>query len=158
MQLSSSEEPEEDLDAMFPTATTSLTPQNSNVENLRQFSELSPPSSQDPIDPRNSGNDPSDYGANGGEGSSSNIHDLMNSESPMDHPTNREKTIAEREPGASWNHRKQKDEEDRVKEQLLDKNFSLCMNRSECHPSSRRLTIAGDFGDIYNEKDMSDEV
>ncbi|KAL8679282.1 MAG: hypothetical protein Q9186_004426 [Xanthomendoza sp. 1 TL-2023] len=148
MQQSSSEE--DDLDAMFPEPyeppnTASLTPQNSNLDNLRQFSELSPPNSQDPTDSRSWGNDLMEHagphsGLNGGEGSSSNIHDLINSEGSGP-PPHRELSVAEREPGASWNNRKTKEEEDRVKELLLDKNFSL-----------------REFGDFYNEKDMSDDI
>ncbi|KAL8811877.1 MAG: hypothetical protein Q9223_007436 [Gallowayella weberi] len=148
MQQSSSEE--DDLDAMFPEAseppnTANLIPRNSNIENLRKFSELSPPNSQDPEDSRSWGNDLMEQAgahsaSNGGEKSSSNIHDVINSEGLGPSP-HKDLSIAEREPGASWNNRKTKDEEDRVKEQLLDKNFSL-----------------REFGDFYNEKDMSDDI
>ncbi|KAL8863066.1 MAG: hypothetical protein Q9178_000439 [Gyalolechia marmorata] len=143
---SSSEASEDDLDAMFPKAsepsnTANLTPQNTNItENMRQFSELSPPTSQDPTDPRGFGNDPMESAANGGEASSSNIRGFFENEvSPV--ASKKDLSVAEREPGASWNNRKHKDEEDRVKEQLLDKSFSL-----------------REFGDLYNEKDMSDEI
>ncbi|KAL8736160.1 MAG: hypothetical protein Q9166_000315 [cf. Caloplaca sp. 2 TL-2023] len=144
-QPSSSEASEDDLNTLFPEAnetsnTATLTPRNSNMENLRQFSELSPPTSQDPTDPRSFGNEPMDYGMNGGEGSSPNIMELLGGEASVG-PSNRELSIGEREPGASWNNRKQKEEEERVGEQLLDKSFNL-----------------REFGDPYNEKDMSDEI
>ncbi|KAL8787153.1 MAG: hypothetical protein Q9213_002369 [Squamulea squamosa] len=143
---SSSEASEDDLNAMFPEAnepsnTATFTPQHSSVyDNLRQFSELSPPTSQDPTDPRSLGNDPMESAANGGEASSSNITDLLEDDGSMG-ASKRDLSVAEREPGASWNNRKHKEEEDRLKEQLLDKNFSL-----------------REFGDFYNDKDRSDEI
>ncbi|KAL8913183.1 MAG: hypothetical protein Q9171_001977 [Xanthocarpia ochracea] len=143
---SSSEASEDDLDAMFPKAnepsnTANLTHQNTSItENMRQFSELSPPTSQDPTDPRSFVNDPMESAANGGEASSSNSRGFFENEVSAV-ALKKDLSVAEREPGASWNNRKHKDEEDRVKDQLLDKNFSL-----------------REFGDLYNEKDMSDEI
>ncbi|KAI4240313.1 MAG: hypothetical protein L6R42_011546 [Xanthoria sp. 1 TBL-2021] len=138
---SSSEGSEDDLDPMFPNEnqpsnTANLTPQNSNLyENMQQFSELSPPTSQDPADPRSFRNDPME--TNTGQASS---YDLLQTGESGSVSTN-DLSVADRAPGASWNNSKHKGEEDRAKEQLLDKNFSL-----------------REFGDLYNEKDMSDEI
>lgn len=118
----------EELDAMFPEdnepSATVRTPQPANLQNLQQFSELSPPSSEGPTDSQtlipdlmdqtNGAKDPGFQGIFGGG-------------SAVD-STQKQLSIADREPGASWNTRKQQDEENRVKENLLDKGFSL----SEC--------------------------
>ncbi|KAL8686736.1 MAG: hypothetical protein Q9218_006902 [Villophora microphyllina] len=145
---SSSEGSEDDLDAMFPNAnevpelvpdSSRASPQQSVSQNLQQFSELSPPASQDPGDSRTFGTDPMDY-ANGGEESSTSAFFAFENNTVAD-TSHKNLPIAEREPGASWNNRKQQDEEERVKEHILDKNFSL-----------------REFGDFYNEKDMSDDV
>ncbi|KAL9030312.1 MAG: hypothetical protein Q9196_001562 [Gyalolechia fulgens] len=122
---SSSEGSEDDLDAMFPKAdepsTNTQTHQSSNIQNLQHFSELSPPSSEGPADSQNLGQDPMDQ-TNGAETSSAkeNFGGEGTTSVPQQHLS-----VADREPGASWNTRKQRDEEDRVKEQLLDKGFSL---------------------------------
>ncbi|KAL8884778.1 MAG: hypothetical protein Q9192_006772, partial [Flavoplaca navasiana] len=127
---SSSEGSEDDLNDMFPEAnqpsnTATLTPQNSNMyQNMQQFSELSPPTSQDPIDPRNFGNDPIDSTTKEGESSRANISDILQTRDVGSAPK-KDLSVAEREPGASWNNGKHRAEEERVGEQLLDKNFSL---------------------------------
>lgn len=127
---SSSEGSEDDLDPMFPdenqpSNTANMTPQNSNLyENMQQFSELSPPTSQDPTDPRNFRNDPMESATNTGQASSSNINDLLQTGESGGVST-KDLSVADRAPGASWNNSKHKGEEDRAKEQLLDKNFSL---------------------------------
>ncbi|KAI4265888.1 MAG: hypothetical protein L6R35_007020 [Caloplaca aegaea] len=138
---SSSEASSDDLNAMFPEANepadAARTPPSSNIQNLQRFSELSPPASEGPADYQTSGRyftDPT----NGADGSipAENLGGggfMGGSQQQL--------SIAEREPGASWNTRKHQDEETRVKEQLLDRGFSL-----------------SEFGDIYNDKDMSDEV
>ncbi|KAL9576797.1 MAG: hypothetical protein Q9212_006810 [Teloschistes hypoglaucus] len=109
----------------------------SNSQNLQQFSELSPPTSQDPADSRTLGSDPMDY-ANGAEQSITPA--LFASEGPANssHP---DLSVADCEPGASWQNLKQQDDEDRVREQVLDRAFSM-----------------REFGDFYDEKDRSDEV
>ncbi|KAL8666967.1 MAG: hypothetical protein Q9168_007363 [Polycauliona sp. 1 TL-2023] len=144
---SSSEGSEDDLDSMFPKAnepsdTTTLTPQqNSNLYgNMQQFSELSPPTSQDPTDPRNPSNDQTDSAAKSGEAPGLNIGDLLQG-GEFGSASKKDLSVAEREPGASWNNNKHRMEEERVKEQLLDRTFSL-----------------REFGDFYNDKDMSDEI
>ncbi|KAI4169671.1 MAG: hypothetical protein LQ348_007237 [Seirophora lacunosa] len=135
---SSSEASSEDLNAMFPEANESAnapqTPLSSNTANLQQFSELSPPASEGPGDPQLPARDLGDS-TNGAE------HSVLaeNFEAMAGPP--QQLSIAEREPGASWNTRKHQDEEARVKELLLDSTFSL-----------------KEFGDIYNDKDRSDEV
>ncbi|KAL8824822.1 MAG: hypothetical protein Q9170_008029 [Blastenia crenularia] len=119
---SSSEGSEDDLDAMFPRANeppnTTHIPQSSHLHNLQQFSGLSPPSSE-AADSQNLGHEPMEQ-ANSAEvpDTSDTFVGDMNAPHQM-------LSIADREPGASWNTRKQKDEEDRVKEHLLDKGFSL---------------------------------
>ncbi|KAI4255706.1 MAG: hypothetical protein LQ352_002423 [Teloschistes flavicans] len=126
---SSSEGSEDDLDAMFPDANAvpDLVPdsghplQQSNPLNLQQFSELSPPASQDPGDSRTLGSDPMDY-ANGGEESMTSAP--FGPESPVEGP-HQNLSIADREPGASWNNRKHQDEEERMKDLVLDRGFSM---------------------------------
>ncbi|KAL8721685.1 MAG: hypothetical protein Q9225_001685 [Loekoesia sp. 1 TL-2023] len=122
---SSSEGSEDDLDAMFPKANeppdTAQPLPASNIQNLQQYSELSPPSSEDPTDSRTLGHEPMDQ-INGAEGLSAK--DSFSGESALNAPQ-QQLSIADREPGASWNTRKQKDDEDRVKEHLLDKGFGL---------------------------------
>ncbi|KAL8640724.1 MAG: hypothetical protein Q9228_002381 [Teloschistes exilis] len=142
---SSSEGSADDLDPMFPDANSvpDLVPSSgnalppSNSQNLQQFSEISPPTSQDPGDSRTLGSDPMDY-ANGGEESMTSA--LFDSEGPADssHPN---LSVADCEPGASWHNAKHVDEEERMKEHVLDRKFSM-----------------REFGDFYNEKDRSDEV
>ncbi|KAL9018303.1 MAG: hypothetical protein Q9185_004406 [Variospora sp. 1 TL-2023] len=138
---SSSEASSDDLNAMFPEANepadAARTPPSSNIQNLQQFSELSPPASEGPADSQTSGRyftDPTN-----GAGGSISAENLGGS--GFMGGSQQQLSIAEREPGASWNTRKHQDEETRVKEQLLDRGFSL-----------------SEFGDIYNDKDMSDEV
>ncbi|KAL8847036.1 MAG: hypothetical protein Q9221_007896 [Calogaya cf. arnoldii] len=127
---SSSEGSEDDLDSMFPEAnqpanTATLTPQNSNLyENLQQFSDLSPPTSQDPTDSRNLGNDRTDSRANMGQLSSTNINDVLQTGEAVPMST-KDLSVAEKAPGASWNNGKHQAEEDRAREQLLDRSFSL---------------------------------
>lgn len=122
---SSSEASEEDLDAMFPDSNEPPelvhTPQTSHTQNLQQFSELSPPTSQDPGDSRMLGSDLAEY-ANGGEGSSAS--GMSGNDNIVD-ISHKNLSIADREPGASWNTRKQKEEEERIKEQVVDKSFNL---------------------------------
>ena len=127
---SSSDGSEDDLNDMFPEAnqpsnTATLTPQNSGLyQNVQQFSELSPPASQDPIDPRNFGTDTIDPTTKNGESSRSNINDSSQTRDSGSAPK-KDLSVAEREPGASWNNGKHQAEEDRVRELLLDKNFNL---------------------------------
>ncbi|KAL9003206.1 MAG: hypothetical protein Q9188_003921 [Gyalolechia gomerana] len=122
---SSSEGSEDDLDAMFPKAdepsNTTQIPQSTNIQNLQQFSELSPPSSEGLTDSQILGQEPMEQ-TNGAEASSAKEN--FGGESSTSVPQ-QQLSIADREPGASWNTRKQRDEEDRVKEHLLDKGFSL---------------------------------
>ena len=125
MDSSSEEDAQEELDAMFPDENEPPglvhTPPTSNTQNMRQFSELSPPMSQEPGDVQTMDNGLMDND-DAGEGSSSggpygqdNATDL-----PQKHLT-----IAEREPGSTWNTRKQKDDEERVREFVVDKAFHL---------------------------------
>lgn len=121
---SSSEGSEDDLDAMFPEANepsnTEHTPQASSLQNLQRFSELSPPASE-PNDSQILGHETTDQ-ANGPE--SQALTETYGGGNSLDAPE-QQLSIAEQEPGASWNNRKQQDEEARVKELLLDKGFSL---------------------------------
>ncbi|KAL8705865.1 MAG: hypothetical protein Q9201_001013 [Fulgogasparrea decipioides] len=123
--VSSSEGSEDDLDAMFPDANEppgiADTPELTHSHNVQQFSELSPPTSQDPTDSRNLETDLIDF-ANGGEGSSTSA--MYGNDSAVD-VSQKNLPIADREPGASWNNRKQQDEEERAKEHIVDKSFSL---------------------------------
>ncbi|KAI4221822.1 MAG: hypothetical protein LQ349_007757 [Xanthoria aureola] len=143
---SSSEGSEDDLDPMFPdenqpSNTATLTPQTSDrYQVIQSFSELSPPTSQDPTDPLSFGNDPTESASKPGQASSSNLNNLLQTGESGSVST-KNLSIADKAPGASWDNCKHKGEEDRAKEQLLDKNFSL-----------------REFGDLYNEKDMSDEI
>ncbi|KAL9007857.1 MAG: hypothetical protein Q9173_006959 [Seirophora scorigena] len=122
---SSSEASSEDLNAMFPEANESAnapqTPLSSNVQNLQQFSELSPPASEGPGDPQLPARDLGDP-TNGAE--SAGLAENYGGGGLMAGPP-QQLSIAEREPGASWNTRKHQDEEARVKELLLDSTFSL---------------------------------
>ncbi|KAL9598218.1 MAG: hypothetical protein Q9219_004638 [cf. Caloplaca sp. 3 TL-2023] len=126
MQSSSEASGEEDLEAMFPKAdeppNTLPTPQPTSLPNLQQFSELSPPSSNDPADSQTLHPEPMDQ-TNGVENSTS-APEGLGAASSAD-ASQQQLSIAEREPGASWNTRKQMDEEDRTKALLLDKGFSL---------------------------------
>ena len=155
---SSSEGSEDDLDAMFPEANEPAnsvqTPQFSNIQNLQQYSELSPPSSEDPRDSRSLGYEPMDQ-TNGAEGSS--VKASFSGDGAVN-VSQQQLSIADREPGASWNNRKQNDEENRVKEHLLDKGFSLSKPTWIKGLHRRADTAVEEFGDIYNAKDMSDEV
>ncbi|KAL8753634.1 MAG: hypothetical protein Q9184_005364 [Pyrenodesmia sp. 2 TL-2023] len=138
---SSSEGSVDDIDAMFPEANEPLasvqTPQASNLQNQKQFSELSPPASEGPADSQLSGFDAMDQ---------ANAADLPSFQYDtagaiyVDPQPQGQLSIADREPGSSWNTRKHQEEEARVRENILDKGFSL-----------------KEFGDIYNAKDMSDE-
>lgn len=124
---SSSEGSEDDLDAMFPKAddpsTTNQHPQTPHhIQNLQQFSELSPPASDGPADSQLLSQEPMDQ-MNGPEAST--MKEIMETEYDPNAPSPPQLSIAEKEPGASWNTRKQREEEDRVKEHLLDKGFSL---------------------------------
>ncbi len=127
---SSSEGSEDDLDPMFPdenqpSNTATLTPQTSDrYQVIQSFSELSPPTSQDPTDPRSFGNDPMESAAKPDQASSSNLNDLLQTRESSSVST-KNLSIADKAPGASWDNCKHKGEEDRAKEQLLDKNFSL---------------------------------
>ncbi|KAL8933144.1 MAG: hypothetical protein Q9216_006504 [Gyalolechia sp. 2 TL-2023] len=122
---SSSEGSEDDLDAMFPKSDepsiTTQVPQPTNIQNLQQFSALSPPSSEGPADSQILSQEPVDQ-TNGAEASSAK--ESFDGESSTGVPQ-QQLSIADREPGASWNSRKQREEEDRVKEHLLDRGFSL---------------------------------
>ncbi|KAI4137365.1 MAG: hypothetical protein L6R39_007325 [Caloplaca ligustica] len=121
---SSSEGSGDDLDAMFPEAnepsTTTQTFHAPNIQNLQQFPEPSPPFS-DPNDSQTLGAESMDQ-TNGPE--SQTLHEALGGGSSLD-AHQQQLSIAEREPGASWNTRKQQDEEARVNEQLLDRGFSL---------------------------------
>lgn len=125
---SSSEGSAEDIDTMFPDAndvpdlvsgSANVLPP-SNSQNLQQFSELSPPTSQDPGDSRTLGSDPMDY-ANGGE---ELTPALFGSERPAD-SSHQDLSVADCEPGASWQNTKQQDDEDRMREHVLDRVFSM---------------------------------
>ncbi|KAL8712328.1 MAG: hypothetical protein Q9220_003479 [cf. Caloplaca sp. 1 TL-2023] len=128
LQMRSSTEPsEDDLDAMFPDANeppnnSVHTPEPSISKNLQQFSELSPPTSQDPVvDSRNFGSETMDVGGGSGSGDI----EYGQGDSFGESAGSRALSIADREPGASWNNRKQRDEEERTREHVLDKGFSL---------------------------------
>lgn len=139
---SSSEGSEDDLDSMFPKAddpsTTTQNPQTPHIQNLQQFSELSPPASEGPTDSQILSQEPVDQP---NASAAALMQDIIDTETDTNAPPQQQLSIAEKEPGASWNTRKQKEDEDRVKENLLDKGFSL-----------------KEFGDIYNAKDVSDEI
>ncbi|KAL8896205.1 MAG: hypothetical protein Q9207_007822 [Kuettlingeria erythrocarpa] len=139
---SSSEGSVDDADSMFPDAnepsTAVQTPQTSNLQYKQQFSELSPPASEGPTDPQLSGYDPMNQ-ANNADVSS--FPDAFAGITYVDSQAQGGPSLADQKPGSSWNSRKHQDEEALVREDLLDKSFSL-----------------KEFGDIYTAEDMSDEV
>lgn len=123
---SSSEGSVDDAESMFPEAnepsTAVQTPRASNLQNQQQFSELSPPASDGPTDPQLLGYDPMNQ-ANTAEVPI--FPDAFAGASYVDSQPQGQLSIADQEPGSSWNTRKHQDEEARVRENLLDKGFSL---------------------------------
>lgn len=138
---SSSEGSVDDIDTMFPEAneptTTVQTPQASNLQNQQQFSELSPPASEGPADSQLSGYDPMDH-TNAADVPSFQ-YDFAGANS-MDPQSQGQLSIADREPGSSWNTRKHQEEEARVRENILDKGFSLSEHQGLVL-SARELTV-----------------
>ncbi|KAL8998018.1 MAG: hypothetical protein Q9169_002858 [Polycauliona sp. 2 TL-2023] len=175
MQSSSSESSEDEMNNttnIFPGAeeplqysTFTMAPLDSTQsENWlqQQRAELSPPTSQDPILPdppdfRDAGIGTLDTSGNSGEASKLSINDILQG-GESGSASKKDLSVAEREPGASWNNPKHRMEEERVKEQLLDRNFSLRKDLYSHYQRSTTDHVIGEFGDLYNEKDISDEI
>ena len=130
MRAPSSSEPSDDeIDSMFPEANSAPS-MNFPLDpgGYQQMSELSPPLSQDPFEPQGPADDAMDFTNNGGL-HSSNSKDDFGDDSQVE-GSSRAISLAEREAGWAWNNRKARDDEERAKEQVLDKSFSLSTHLS----------------------------
>ncbi|KAL8869273.1 MAG: hypothetical protein Q9174_004393 [Haloplaca sp. 1 TL-2023] len=125
MDSSSDEDTQGEIDALFPDENEPPglvhTPPTSNTLNERRFSEISPPMSQEPGDVQAMDNGIMDNGDVGEGPSSGGLYGQDNAPDV----SQKNLTIAEREPGATWNTRKQRDDEERTREQVVDTAFHL---------------------------------
>ncbi|KAL9607364.1 MAG: hypothetical protein Q9167_007719 [Letrouitia subvulpina] len=102
------------------------------------FANISPPPSQDPSHPQSTMEDAMD--------TANSIHDrsspgfALGGEEELGLKAKKD-SAWEREPGWSWNNRKAKEEYERTREQVQNRDFSLA-----------------EFGDLYEDMDQSDDI
>ena len=166
MRASSSDE---DSDAMFPTANE---PAPAGPDPTLPEPLASPPTSQDPPDPIDTGvqEDVMDFaesananiGGNGFDhprpGTAGSAGGALKPQAKMTGLGRGWELEKEKEPGYAWNNNKARDEYHRAMEQVVDKNFNL--SKISKSPQNRFKVNAGfteDFGDPFEERGMSAE-